>query len=117
MSQPSDCIFCKIARHEIPSKAVLENEHAIAFHDLNAQAPTHVLVIPKKHIVGIADATDADGPILSAVMLMARDAAAKLGLAADGYRLVANHGKNGGQSVLHLHVHVLGGRALAWPPG
>ncbi len=110
------CIFCKIAAKEIPAKIALENEHVVAFHDLNPQAPTHVLVIPKKHIVGIAESTPEDGAILGEVLLAGRQVASELQLA-DGYRLVINNGPNAGQSVFHLHLHVLGGRRLAWPPG
>ena len=111
------CIFCKIVAKEIPAKIVLENEHALAFHDLNPQAPTHVLVIPKTHVSGIAEAKETDAAALGAVLLLARDVAAKQGLVEGGYRTVINSGKDAGQSVFHLHAHVLGGRSLAWPPG
>ena len=110
------CLFCKIVAKEIPAKLALENEHVVAFHDINPMAPTHVLVIPKKHIVGIAEATREDAAMLGEVMLAAREVAEKLGLA-NGYRLVVNNGKDAGQSVHHLHLHVLAGRQLAWPPG
>jgi histidine triad (HIT) family protein len=111
------CLFCKIVAREIPAKIVLENDHVLAFHDVNPQAPTHILVIPKKHIVGIHDATREDAALLGEVMLGAREAAEKTGLHETGYRLVVNNGAHAGQSVLHLHMHVLGGRQLGWPPG
>lgn len=113
----TSCIFCKIASHEIPAKTVLENDLVLAFHDLNPQAPTHVLVIPKKHIVSISDLSGEDKALVGDVFFAGKEVAEKLGLAADGYRFVINTGKNGGQSVLHLHLHVLGGRTMQWPPG
>ncbi len=111
------CLFCKIVAREIPAKIVLENDHVIAFEDVNPQAPKHILVIPKKHIVGIHEATPADEALLGQVMLAARNAAEAAGLGESGYRLVVNNGPHAGQSVLHLHMHVLGGRQMAWPPG
>ncbi|WP_437570446.1 histidine triad nucleotide-binding protein [Sorangium sp. So ce542] len=111
------CIFCKIANKEIPSKVVLEDEHVIAFHDLNPQAPTHVLVIPKRHIAGIAQAAPEDEAVLGRLLLAARQVAEKTGIAEGGFRTVVNSGANAGQTVFHLHVHVIGGRAMAWPPG
>jgi histidine triad (HIT) family protein len=116
MSDP-DCLFCKIVAKAIPAKIVLENDHVLAFEDIRPMAPTHALVIPKKHIVGIHDATPEDAAVLGQVLLAARDAAEKLGLGKAGYRLVVNQGDDAGQSVLHLHCHVLGGRPMAWPPG
>ncbi len=111
------CLFCKIANKEIPAKIVLENDHAIAFHDVNPVAPTHVLVIPKKHLVSMHDATPADTALLGEVFMLARNAAETLSLGDKGYRIAVNTGEDAGQSVFHLHVHVLGGRQLAWPPG
>ncbi|WP_437998447.1 histidine triad nucleotide-binding protein [Sorangium sp. So ce185] len=111
------CIFCKIAKKEIPSKVVLEDEHVIAFHDLNPQAPTHVLVIPKRHIAGIAQAAPEDEAVLGRLLLAARQVAEKTGIAEGGFRTVVNSGANAGQTVFHLHVHVIGGRPMAWPPG
>ncbi|WP_394823334.1 histidine triad nucleotide-binding protein [Pendulispora albinea] len=111
-----DCLFCKIVAREIPAKLAFENEHVVAFHDIRPMAPTHVLVIPKKHIVGIGQATEDDVAVLGHVMLAGRLVAEELHLD-DGYRLVVNNGENAGQSVFHLHLHVLGGRALGWPPG
>jgi histidine triad (HIT) family protein len=112
-----DCLFCKIVSGEIPAKRAHENEHVVAFHDIHPQAPVHVLVIPRRHIIGIHEATPEDTALLGQVLLAGRDVAEKLGLAEDGYRLVLNNGVNAGQSVFHLHLHVLGGRVLAWPPG
>ena len=111
------CLFCKIVSKEIPAQIVHENDHVVAFRDLRPVAPIHVLVIPKRHITGLHESTAADAPLLGEVMLAARDVAEKLGLDAMGYRTVVNNGPDAGQSVLHLHVHVLGGRTLAWPPG
>ncbi|KYF85813.1 histidine triad nucleotide-binding protein [Sorangium cellulosum] len=111
------CIFCKIANKEIPSKVVLEDEHVLAFHDVNPQAPTHVLVIPKRHIAGIAQAAPEDEAVLGRLLLAARQVAEKTGIAEGGFRTVVNSGANAGQTVFHLHVHVLGGRPMAWPPG
>ena len=115
----TSCLFCKIVAKTIPAKLVLENEHACAFRDLHPVAPTHILVIPKQHLVSIDDAVDADaeGEIVKHVMQMARDAARADGLKENGYRLVMNSGEHAGQSVFHWHVHVLGGRSMAWPPG
>jgi histidine triad (HIT) family protein len=116
MSNP-DCLFCKIVAKTIPAKVVLENEHVVAFEDVRPMAPKHALVIPKRHITGVHDATAGDAALLGQVVLAARDAAEKLGLGESGYRLVMNQGADGGQSVFHLHCHVLGGRAMGWPPG
>ena len=112
----SDCIFCKIIHGEIPSDAVYVDERAYAFRDINPQAPVHVLIFPKKLIPRIAEATGDDGKLLSHLLLKAAEVAKKLGLKS-GYRLVINNGADGGETVPHLHVHLLGGRHLAWPPG
>lgn len=111
------CLFCKIVNREVPAQIIFENDHALGFRDLHPVAPSHALVIPKKHIVGIHDATPGDAGTLGEVLLAARKVAEELGLAEGGYRLVVNQGADAGQSVFHLHVHVLGGRHLAWPPG
>ncbi len=113
----SGCLFCKIVSKEIPAQVVHENDHVVAFRDVRPVAPTHVLVIPKKHIVGMHEATREDVTTIGEVFLAARDVAEKLGLHETGYRVVANNGADAGQSVYHLHVHVLGGRPMAWPPG
>jgi histidine triad (HIT) family protein len=109
------CLFCNIVERKVPAQVVAENDHALAFKDIRPAAPTHVLVIPKTHVAGIHEMTDK--ALLGEVMALARDTAEKLGLCDGGYRLVVNQGPDAGQSVFHLHVHVLGGRALAWPPG
>lgn len=111
------CLFCKIVAKEIPATIVAENEHALAFRDIRPVAPTHMLVIPRKHITSIASAEDGDALLLGQLMLLARDVAKLDGLDAAGFRLVTNNGENAGQSVFHVHVHVLGGRPMAWPPG
>lgn len=111
------CIFCRIAAGEIPARKVLENEHVVAFHDLDPKAPVHVLVIPKRHIVNVASAADEDGETLGAVLLACSAAARETGVAESGYRVVLNSNADAGQSVDHLHAHVLGGRSLSWPPG
>jgi len=110
-------IFQKIIDGEIPADKVYEDDDVLAFRDINAQAPTHVLVIPKRPITSIAHATDEDQALIGKVMLAAAQVARDAGLEADGYRLVTNVGRDGGQSVFHLHIHVLGGRRLGWPPG
>ncbi|KAI6216685.1 HIT domain-containing protein [Aphelenchoides besseyi] len=111
-----DTIFGKIIRKEIPAKIILEDEHILAFHDVSPQAPVHFLVIPKKPIRMLEKADDGDEAILGKLLLGAKTAAKQLNLS-DGYRVVINNGKHGCQSVYHIHLHVLGGRQLAWPPG
>jgi len=113
----SECIFCKIVDGEIPSKLVYENDDVIAFHDLSPQAPTHILVIPRKHISTLLDAADEDTELLGKLQAAAIEIARQQGLDQDGFRLVANCLEGAGQSVFHLHVHLLGGRRLGWPPG
>ena len=113
----SDCLFCKIAEKKIPSKIVHEDDKAVAFEDVNPQAPTHVLVIPRKHVASIAELNDADAGLLSHLMLTGAKVAKQKGIADGGYRIVVNTGRNGGQTVFHLHLHVLGGRPMHWPPG
>ncbi len=111
----TDCLFCKIAAGEIPSKKVYSDEKVYAFHDIAPKAPTHVLVIPRRHIGKLADAAEADAAWIGEVVTRAAAIAQELGL--EHYRLVANNGEGAGQSVFHLHFHLLGGRPLAWPPG
>jgi histidine triad (HIT) family protein len=114
----ADCIFCRIAAGEIPATVIARNPDAIAFRDLNPQAPTHVLVVPTRHLTSVADADSPDGEaVLGSTMRLAVQVAKQLGLDSGGYRIVANTGKDGGQSVFHLHLHLLGGRSLGWPPG
>lgn len=110
-------IFQKIIDREIPAKLAHEDEHCIAIHDINPQAPVHVLVIPKKPIPRVGEATAADQSVLGHLLLTAALLAKKLGIAESGYRIVINSGPDGGESVPHLHVHLLGKRPLAWPPG
>jgi len=112
-----DCLFCKIAKGDIPSNKVYEDDIMLAFHDIAPTAPVHVLVIPKKHISSISALEESDAAIVGAIMLRIKALAEELGIAEDGYRVVANTGKNGGQTVPHLHFHVIGGRNLEWPPG
>ena len=112
-----ESIFSKIIRREIPADIVCEDDVCLAFRDIAPQAPTHILIIPKKVITGIQDTSDADGPLLGHLLATARRIAEELGIAASGYRLVINAGADGGQTVDHLHVHLLGGRSLQWPPG
>lgn len=112
-----NCIFCKLASKTIPSNGVYEDELAYAFHDLGPQAPVHILVIPKIHLANARAAADSHAELLGRLMLAANKAAEMAGVAESGYRIVANVGKDGGQSVDHLHLHVLGGRPMTWPPG
>ena len=110
-------LFGRILAGEIPCKKVYEDDHTLAFHDINPQAPVHVLVIPKKNIANMIDAQEEDALILGRVLLAAKRVAVVTGIAESGYRLVVNNGAGAGQTVFHLHCHVLGGRALSWPPG
>ena len=112
----SKTLFEKIIAREIPAAIVYEDDSVLAIRDINPQAPTHVLIFPKKLIPRIAEATGDDGKLLSHLLLKAAEVAKKLGLKS-GYRLVINNGADGGETVPHLHVHILGGRPLAWPPG
>lgn len=111
-----DCLFCRIVAGEIPSERVHEDERVIAFRDIAPRAPTHVLIVPRRHVADAQALTDDDGPLLAALFGAARRIAAEAGLER-GYRLVTNVGPEAGQSVLHLHFHLLGGRPMAWPPG
>lgn len=110
-------IFAKILSGEIPADIVYEDDYVVAFRDINPQAPVHVLVIPRKPIVSVAHAEAGDAELLGRLMLAGAEVARRLGVADDGYRLVTNIGRHGGQSVYHLHVHLLAGRQLGWPPG
>jgi len=109
------CLFCRIVRREIPAGLVHEDEHTVAFRDIDPKAPTHILVIPREHVGSLNDATDPE--MLGRLMLVAKTLAASEGLVADGYRTVVNTGANAGQTVFHIHLHLLGGRKLGWPPG
>ena len=112
----TDCLFCRILKGEIPSRKVHEDEHVYAFEDLHPQAPTHVLVIPKKHIRGLKEAANEDAEVIGRLHLTAAQIARQRNIE-DGYRTVLNVGPRSGQSVFHLHLHLLGGRDLRWPPG
>ncbi|XP_061481573.1 adenosine 5'-monophosphoramidase HINT1 [Rhineura floridana] len=117
VAQPGgDTIFSKIIRKEIPAKIIFEDEKCLAFHDISPQAPTHFLVVPKKPIAQLSQVQDSDETLLGHLIIVGKKCAAELGLTR-GYRMVVNEGPDGGQSVYHVHLHVLGGRQLAWPPG
>ena len=113
----SQCLFCRIVERSIPAKILYEDDMALAFEDINPQAPVHILVIPKRHIPSIGDLDDADSPLLAHLVLTCATIAQQKGLAQSGYRLVTNTGAHAGQTVSHLHWHLLGGRPMAWPPG
>lgn len=110
------CLFCKIMAGEIPSKKVFEDDRTYAFRDINPQAPTHILVVPRKHIASLAGADAEDQELLGYLHLVAARIASSEGLS-DGFRTVINTGNDGGQTVDHLHIHLLGGRSMHWPPG
>ena len=112
-----DCIFCKIAKKEIPTTLVHEDEISVSFRDINPKAPTHVLIIPKKHIRSVVEAEEADSPLLGHLIHVANGIAKKEGISEKGFRLVVNSGLESGQSVWHIHIHLLGGRKMSWPPG
>ena len=111
----ADCLFCRIAAGEIPADIVLEDESVLVFRDINPKAPIHVLAIPRQHLASVADLTDAHGDLLAALFSAMRRVAEEAGLT--GYRILSNVGAESGQSVFHLHFHLLGGRAMTWPPG
>lgn len=112
-----DCIFCKIIKGEIPCNLVFEDDKVICFKDINPEAPVHVLIVPKKHIESLNSLTDEDTAIISHIYKVAKDVVKDLNVDNTGYRIVTNCGEDGGQSVNHVHFHVLGGRKLQWPPG
>jgi histidine triad (HIT) family protein len=113
----SDCLFCRIRDGKLPSKTVYEDEQVLAFEDVNPQAPTHVLVIPRKHIPTLNDVQPEDEPLLGHMLRVGARIAQERGIAAPGFRSVMNCNRMAGQTVFHIHLHVLGGRALGWPPG
>lgn len=117
MPSSDNCLFCRIAAGEIPAKKVHEDADVVAFNDINPQAPTHVLVIPRKHIAMLNDLSDEDNATIGTTIVRASQIARQLGLHDDGYRLVVNNGEGAGQTVFHIHVHILGGRTFGWPPG
>jgi len=111
------CIFCQIAANEVPATRLYEDDEVLAIRDIAPRAPTHILLISRRHIPSALDLTDADGPLLGRMFRVAADLARSEGIADDGYRLVSNVGPWGGQTVDHLHIHLMGGRAFDWPPG
>ncbi|KPU27931.1 HIT family hydrolase [Caloranaerobacter sp. TR13] len=113
----SNCIFCKIVNGEIPSKKVYEDDKVLAFEDINPQAPVHILVVPKEHIPSIKDINEDNIDVISHIHLVIKKLAKEKGIDQDGFRIVNNCGEKGGQTVGHLHYHLLGGRHLMWPPG
>ena len=113
----TDCLFCKINNGEIPAEILYQDDDVTAFRDISAQAPTHFLVIPKKHIATINDLDTADANLVGKMFLVARQVAAEEGIDESGFRTVMNCNSDGGQTVFHIHLHVLGGRQLSWPPG
>ncbi len=113
----NNTIFGKILRGEIPSERVYEDEHVVAFKDIHAAAPVHILVIPRKYLVNLFDVTHEDRELMGHLMWAAAEVAREQGLEEDGFRLVMNNGAGAGQSVFHMHAHVIGGRELSWPPG
>lgn len=112
----SACVFCRIVRGEAPARIVYQDEDVTAFHDLHPRAPTHILIVPNRHIAGVAAVEPEDSALLGKLVVVARRLAEQEGIV-NGYRLVVNNGPRAGQSVFHLHVHLLGGRPLGWPPG
>jgi histidine triad (HIT) family protein len=113
----SDCIFCKIIRGEIPGKKLYEDDDMLAFHDVNPQAPVHFLLIPKRHVKSIMELEEADSALMGKLLYKSQSLAKELGCEEKGARFVINCKSDGGQTVDHLHIHVLGGRPLGWPPG
>jgi histidine triad (HIT) family protein len=111
------CQFCQIVEKKVPAKVAFEDDQVMAFHDIRPQAPVHVLVIPKKHITSLMDMTAGDDALVGGVVRRARELAREMGLGERGFRLVFNAGDDAGYSVYHIHLHLLGGRALGWPPG
>jgi len=111
------CIFCSITAGDMPATRLYEDEHVLAIRDIAPRAPTHILLISRRHIPSALDLTEADGPLLGRMFAVAADLARSEGIAEDGYRLTSNVGRWGGQTVDHLHIHLMGGRAFEWPPG
>ncbi|HHW01542.1 MAG TPA: histidine triad nucleotide-binding protein [Thermoanaerobacterales bacterium] len=112
-----DCIFCKIIQHEIPANTVYEDDEVIAFKDINPQAPIHLLIVPKEHVASIMEINDDNREILNKIIQVAQNLARQNNIDNKGFRLVVNTGDDGGQTVKHLHFHLLGGRFMTWPPG
>jgi histidine triad (HIT) family protein len=114
---PGDCVFCRIAAGEVPARTVLETPEVVAFHDLHPQAPLHLLVIPRRHVASLAECSAAEATLLGDLLVACSAVAAAAGVAEAGYRVVLNTNTDGGQTVPHLHAHVLAGRHMGWPPG
>ena len=112
-----NCLFCKIVNGDIPASIVYQDDRVVAFNDINPQAPTHVLIVPRKHIPSLDEMTEADSAIVGNTLLKAAQIARDLQLTSDGYRIVVNTGEAAGQTVFHIHFHILGGRNFGWPPG
>ena len=112
-----DCLFCRITSRQVPAQIVAEDKYTLAFRDINPQAPTHILVIPKEHIPSVSDLSETTASVMGTLTITANRLAKQFGVAEQGYRLVVNCGPQAGQTVWHLHVHLLGGRDLRWPPG
>jgi histidine triad (HIT) family protein len=117
MAANDRCLFCRIATGEITAKKVYEDDHVVAFNDINPQAPTHVLVIPRRHIATLDDLTEDEAAIIGMTLVRVSQIARNLQLNSEGYRVVVNHGEAAGQTVFHVHFHLVGGRNLSWPPG
>jgi len=113
----ADCLFCKIANHDIPASIVYEDDSVVAFNDINPQAPTHILVVPRQHIATLNDLKPGDDQIVGEVVRRAAAIAAERKISAGGYRTVFNTNREAGQTVFHIHLHLIGGRSLGWPPG
>jgi histidine triad (HIT) family protein len=113
----SGCIFCRVIEGSIPAKIVYQDEHTLAFDDINPQAPVHTLVIPKRHVASVQELGESDQALLGRILLTCAKIAKDKGLSDSGFRLIANTGRDGGQTVFHLHFHVMGGRHMGWPPG
>jgi histidine triad (HIT) family protein len=113
----SACIFCRIIAGTIPAKIAFQDDRVLAFHDVNPQAPVHVLVVPKRHMESLQDMTREDGDLLAHLLMVCKQIGSDQGLRDSGYRVVTNVGRDAGQSVFHLHLHLLGGRHMSWPPG
>jgi histidine triad (HIT) family protein len=112
-----NCLFCRIAQGEIPAEVIRSDPDIVAFRDIHPQAPVHILIIPRKHIPSVRELSMEDAPIMGKLFLMAQELARDEGISDPGYRMVVNAGSDGGQTVFHIHLHLLGGRAMGWPPG
>jgi histidine triad (HIT) family protein len=113
----SDCLFCRIIAGEIPASIVYQDDHLVAFNDINPQAPVHILVVPKKHVATLNDLTDGDDQLVGEMVRRAAAIASERGISAGGYRTVFNTNREAGQTVFHIHLHLIGGRSMHWPPG